>query len=64
MGLKRDITTADGKPEKADWNRLLTMIGKSNYKGYVGFEYEADNAETDVPPLAAELRTLVRKLSA
>jgi L-ribulose-5-phosphate 3-epimerase len=62
--LKRDITTADGKPEKADWNRLLTMIGKSNYKGYVGFEYEADNAETDVPPLAAELRTLVRRLSA
>ncbi len=62
--LKRDITTPDGKTEKADWNRLLTMIGKSNYKGYVGFEYEADNAETDVPPLAAELRTLVRKLSA
>ena len=62
--LKRDITTADGKTEKADWNRLLTMIGKSNYKGYVGFEYEADNAETDVPPLAAELRTLVRRLSA
>jgi L-ribulose-5-phosphate 3-epimerase len=62
--LKRDITTADGKTEKADWNRLLTMIGKSNYKGYVGFEYEADNADADVPRLAAELRTLVRKLSA
>jgi sugar phosphate isomerase/epimerase len=62
--LKRDITTADGKPEKADWNRLLNMIGKSNYKGYVGFEYEDNNADADVPPLAAELRTLVRKLSA
>jgi L-ribulose-5-phosphate 3-epimerase len=62
--LKRDITTADGKAEKADWNRLLEMIGKSHYKGYVGFEYEANNADADVPPLAAELRTLVRRLSA
>jgi L-ribulose-5-phosphate 3-epimerase len=62
--LKRDITTPDGKAEKADWNRLLTMIGRSHYKGYVGFEYEANNADADVPPLAAELRTLVRKLSA
>jgi L-ribulose-5-phosphate 3-epimerase len=61
--LKRDITTADGKTEKADWNRLLNMIGNSHYKGYVGFEYESDTAETDIPPLAAELRTLVKRLS-
>jgi hypothetical protein len=58
--LKRDITTPDGKTEKADWNRLLDMIGKSHYKGYIGFEYEGDNAEADVPRFAAELRTLVR----
>jgi L-ribulose-5-phosphate 3-epimerase len=62
--LKSEITTADGKKENADWSRLLDMIGKSHYKGYVGLEYEGDNAESDVPRLAAELRTLVRKVSA
>jgi sugar phosphate isomerase/epimerase len=62
--LKMEITTPDGKTEKADWYRLLQMIGKSNYKGYVGFEYEGNNADADVPRFAAELRTLVRRLSA
>jgi L-ribulose-5-phosphate 3-epimerase len=62
--LKRDITTADGKAEKADWNRLLSMIGKSHYKGFVGLEYEGNNAESEVPGLVAELRTIVRRLSA
>jgi sugar phosphate isomerase/epimerase len=62
--LKSEITNADGKKENADWNRLLDMIGKSHYKGYVGLEYEGDNADTDIPRLAAELRTLVRKVSA
>jgi sugar phosphate isomerase/epimerase len=62
--LKTEITTADGKAEKADWYRLLTMIGKSNYKGFVGLEYEGSNADDDIPHFAAELRTLVRRLSA
>lgn len=62
--LKVGVTTPEGKTENADWNRLLDMIGKSHYKGYVGFEYEGDNADADVPHYAAELRTLVRKLSA
>jgi hypothetical protein len=61
--LKRDITTPDGKAEKADWNRLLNMIGKSHYKGYVGLEYEGNNAEVDVPGLVAELRASIRKVS-
>ncbi len=62
--LKSEISAADGKKEKADWNRLLNMIGKSNYKGYVGLEYEGDNAEAEIPRLAVELRTLIRRLSA
>ena len=62
--LKREITTPDGKTEKADWYRLLTMIGLANYKGFVGLEYEGNNADADVPPSAAELRILVRRLSA
>ena len=61
--LKRDIAGPDGKKEKADWNRLLGMIGKAGYKGYVGLEYESTNAEAEVPGLCAELRDAVRRVS-
>jgi L-ribulose-5-phosphate 3-epimerase len=61
--LKVDIATTDGKKEPADWSRLLRMLGKAGYKGFVGLEYEGDNAEPDVPRLLATLRTLVRQVS-
>jgi len=61
--LKVDIATADGKKEPADWSRLLGMIGKAGYKGFVGLEYEGDNAEAEVPRFVATLRTLVRQVS-
>ena len=32
------------------------MIGKSGYKGYVGLEYEENDAVKEVPRLAADLR--------
>jgi L-ribulose-5-phosphate 3-epimerase len=56
--LKTEIVGADGKKEKADWKRLLTMIGDSGYKGYVGLEYEGDDAAAKVPGLLGELRKL------
>jgi sugar phosphate isomerase/epimerase len=62
--LKGSIAGEDGKREKADWKRLVTMIGKSGYKGYVGLEYEDNAATMDVPGLAANLRTLIRMVSA
>jgi len=62
--LKTDIAGEDGKTETADWNRLLGMIGKSGYKGYIGLEYEGSNAESEVPGSAANLHALVRRLSA
>ncbi len=61
--LKREMTTPDGKKEPADWTRLLQMLGRAGYKGYVGLEYEAENTN-DIPKLAVELRNVVRKLSA
>jgi sugar phosphate isomerase/epimerase len=61
--LKPIISSADGKKEKADWSRLLTMLGKSGYKGYVGLEYEGNTADTEVPGYAQELRRLVRQVS-
>lgn len=62
--LKTGIAGEDGKKEKADWKRLLTMIGKSGYKGYVGLEYEENDAATEVPRLLEDLRALVRGVSA
>ncbi len=62
--LKTLISTKDGKKESADWNRLLAMVGKSGYKGYIGLEYEGSDAETDVPRFAQDLRARVRKISA
>jgi L-ribulose-5-phosphate 3-epimerase len=61
--LKISITGEDGKKEKADWKRLLTMIGNSGYKGYVGLEYEEEDAAAKAPGLLAELRTLINTLS-
>ncbi len=61
--LKTQMTDAAGNKEPADWNRLLEMLGKSGYRGFVGLEYEENNAESEVPRLAAALRTAVRKLS-
>jgi sugar phosphate isomerase/epimerase len=63
MHLKPIISGMDGKKEKADWSRLLNMIGKSGYKGYVGLEYEGTTADTEVPGYAKELHRLVRELS-
>ena len=63
LGLKAEISAKDGTKEKTDWSRLLTIIGKSGYRGYAGLEYEGTN-EAEIPRLAAELRVAVRKLSA
>ncbi len=61
--LKTGIAGKDGQKEKADWKRLLTMIGKSGYRGYVGLEYEEEDAPAEVPRLLTDLRTLVRTVS-
>ena len=61
--LKSQISAPDGVKEPADWARLLGMLGGAGYKGYVGLEYEGAQAETEIPRLVAELRTVVRRLS-
>jgi sugar phosphate isomerase/epimerase len=61
--LKTLITDENGRKEPADWNRLLTMLEKVGYRGYIGLEYEGDNADADVPRYAENLRTLIRKVS-
>ena len=61
--LKTLVSDENGKKEPADWNRLLAMLGKAGYRGYIGLEYEGDNADADVPRYAENLRTLIRKVS-
>jgi L-ribulose-5-phosphate 3-epimerase len=62
--FKEKIASESGAKEKADWNRLIAMFASAGYKGYLSLEYESEGAaETEVPRLAAELRTGVRKYS-
>ena len=62
--LKRDVSTPDGRKERADWERLLRLLGGAGYKGFVGLEYEGTDAAESLPALCAELRTVTRKVSA
>jgi sugar phosphate isomerase/epimerase len=62
--FKVNVGNAEGKKEKADWDRLIGMFAKSGYKGYISLEYEEkEDAESAVPRLVAELRKGVRKYS-
>jgi len=62
--FKVNVGNAEGKKEKADWDRLIGMFAKAGYKGYISLEYEEkEDAEVAVPKLAAELRKGVRKYS-
>jgi sugar phosphate isomerase/epimerase len=61
--LKTLVTDENGRKEPADWNRLVAMLEKVGYRGYIGLEYEGDNADADVPQYAENLRTLIRKVS-
>ncbi len=62
--FKTTITDENGTHVPADWPRLLAMIAKSGYRGFVGLEYESDKATAEVPGLCAKLRSLVSKISA
>jgi sugar phosphate isomerase/epimerase len=62
--FKTQVSDENGKKIPADWPRLLAMIAKSGYRGFVGLEYESTNAKVDVPRLSAELRSLIAKMAA
>jgi len=62
--FKTQVSDPDGKKLPADWPRLLAMIAKSGYRGFVGLEYEQNSPATDVPELCAKLRSLISKIDA
>jgi sugar phosphate isomerase/epimerase len=59
--IKTEISE-NGKKLLSDWGRILTMLIKGGYKGYLALEYEADEpAEKAVPGLTKQLNEAVRK---
>ena len=63
--FKTEIAGDNGKPQKADWNRIMAMFAKAGYKGYLALEYEAkEDAAVAVPRHLRHLHELARKYSA
>lgn len=51
----------NGKKQPADFRRIVGLLRKHNYRGYVVLEYEEKaDPKTEIPKLVAELRELVR----
>ncbi|HEU5022084.1 MAG TPA: sugar phosphate isomerase/epimerase family protein [Bryobacteraceae bacterium] len=58
--FKTMVSDENGKKIPADWPRLLAMIAKSGYRGFVGLEYEGNNPD-EIPERCAKLRDLTAK---
>ena len=51
----------NGKKQPADYKRIVDMLRKHNYRGYVVLEYEEKaDPKREIPKLIQELRELVR----
>ena len=63
--LKAETRTEAGQVQRQDWNRLIGLLAKGNYKGYVALEYEAkEPAETAVPRLIKEMQSVIARHNA
>ncbi|MDQ6678456.1 MAG: sugar phosphate isomerase/epimerase, partial [Acidobacteriota bacterium] len=49
------------QPQPADWTRILEILGKAEYRGYLALEYEStDNPLTAVPELVSKMRAAIQ----
>ncbi|MEW5977933.1 MAG: sugar phosphate isomerase/epimerase family protein [Acidobacteriota bacterium] len=63
--FKSEIEGPDGRSKPSDWDRLVSMLAKGGYNGYLALEYEAaENPKAAVPRLMTQLRRLATKYSA
>jgi Sugar phosphate isomerases/epimerases len=63
--VKAEMRDESGARVRQDWNKVVQMIAKSGYKGYLALEYEAkEDPAVAVPRMMKELRALTRKYSA
>jgi sugar phosphate isomerase/epimerase len=54
----------DHQSHPADWNRVLGILGKAGYRGYLALEYEStDDPLTMVPKLISKMRSAIRTAS-
>jgi L-ribulose-5-phosphate 3-epimerase len=61
--FKTEIEEA-GKKSPSDWNRIMEILAKGGYKGYLALEYEAEeNPSTAVPRLTRELNRMAHAYS-
>jgi sugar phosphate isomerase/epimerase len=59
--VKVEMVGDDGKRVPQDWARIVDMLAKAEYKGYLALEYEAaEPALQAVPRLMGKLRELTR----
>lgn len=50
----------DGRHETADWQKILGILRKAGYRGYLALEYEEDGSPAEaVPRLIARMRKLI-----
>jgi len=58
--VKVSIAPAGGKKEKADFARIVEILKKANYRGYLVLEYEEpEDPRVEIPKLLNELRGLI-----
>ncbi len=51
--------TPNGKKEPADLGRVIEILRKANYRGYVVLEYEEADPYGEIPKVLADLRRLI-----
>jgi sugar phosphate isomerase/epimerase len=51
--------TPNGKKEPADLGRVIDILRKANYRGYVVLEYEEADPYGEIPKVLADLRKLI-----
>lgn len=58
--VKTEVTPTGKKTEEADLKRMVNILKKANFHGYVALEYEAkDDPKIAVPKYVKELRALI-----
>jgi sugar phosphate isomerase/epimerase len=62
--FKVKMTNEAGVKEPTDADRVMGLLVKGGYRGYVSLEYEENDPDTGVPRVAADMLRGVRKASA
>ena len=58
--VKAEMRDESGKPVRQDWRRVVGLLRKSGYRGYLALEYEAkEEPATAVPRLIGELKRVI-----